>query len=91
MVVICTVLFIPESPRWQIANGKEAEARAFLVKYHGNGDEGSTLVALQIQEFTEHIATDGADKRWWDCKLTTEEAWWLLTGQRETAFQDAQL
>lgn len=68
MVVICTVFFIPESPRWQIANGKDAEARAFLVKYHGNGDAGSSLVALQIQEFTDNIATDGADKRWWDCE-----------------------
>lgn len=69
MIVICTIFLIPESPRWQMANGREEQAQAFLVKYHGNGDPGSKLVALQIQEFQEHIAVDGADKRWWDCEF----------------------
>lgn len=72
IVVICSVFFVPESPRWQMANGKEAEAYEFLVKYHGNGNPNSKLVALQIEEFREHIALDGADKTWWDCEL---QAW----------------
>lgn len=69
MIVIFAIFFVPESPRWQMANGKEAQAYDFLVKYHGNGNPNSKLVALQIQEFKEHIVLDGADKTWWDCKF----------------------
>lgn len=52
-----------------MANGKESEAYAFLVKYHGSGNPDSKLVALEIAEFREHIALDGADKTWWDCEF----------------------
>jgi hypothetical protein len=67
-IVMLLIFFVPESPRWQMANGREDQALAFLTKYHGNGNPNSKLVALQIQEFREGIALDGADKVWWDCK-----------------------
>ena len=51
-----------------MANGKEAEALAFLVKYHGDGHEDAPLVRLEIAEWREQISQSGADKRWWDCK-----------------------
>ena len=57
---------MPESPRFQIANGKEEEAIAFLVKYHGNGDPSSRLVMLEVEEMKEGIRVDGNDKVWWD-------------------------
>ena len=65
IVMIC-VFFIPESPRFLMANGKTDEAIDFLVKYHGGGDPNSKLVALEIAEFRENIMLDGIDKRWWD-------------------------
>lgn len=70
MVVICSVFFIPESPRFLMANGKEQEALDFLVKYHGGGDRNSKLVALEYAEFKEGISQTGSDKRWWDCECT---------------------
>ncbi len=84
-LVIVLVWFIPESPRYLLARGRDQEAFDFLVKYRewslrgvakiahrsdGNGDPNSALVALEIQEMREGIALDGADKRWWDCKLS---------------------
>jgi hypothetical protein len=62
-----SVFFIPESPRFLMANGREEEAHAFLTKYHGNGRSDSKLVALQIAEMREGIRQDGIDKTWWDC------------------------
>lgn len=69
-IVLVSVFFIPESPRFLMANGREDEAIAFLVKYHGNGDRASKLVALEIHEMQENISLEGIDKRWWDCKAT---------------------
>jgi hypothetical protein len=64
-----SVFFIPESPRFLMANGREEEAHAFLTKYHGNGRSDSKLVSLQIAEMREGIRQDGIDKTWWDCEL----------------------
>jgi MFS family permease len=68
VIVIVTVWFIPESPRWLMAHDRSDEAIAFLVKYHGNGNPNARLVRLEIEEMREGIRIDGVDKRWWDCK-----------------------
>jgi len=66
MVVICAVWFLPESPRWLLANGHEQQALDFLIKYHGNGDPKNPIVELEWVEFKENIKLDASDKRWWD-------------------------
>jgi MFS family permease len=66
LFVMGAVFTLPESPRWLIANSRDEEALAFLVKYHGCGNKDDPLVALEWREFKENIAIDGADKRWWD-------------------------
>ncbi|GFF31343.1 lactose permease [Aspergillus udagawae] len=66
IIVICSIWFIPESPRWQIAHGQEQSAIDFLTKYHGNGNRNARLVLLEIEEMREGIRMDGIDKRWWD-------------------------
>lgn len=71
LIVIVSIWFIPESPRWLLTHGREEEALAFLAKYHGNGDPNARLVQLEIGEMREGIRQDGIDKRWWDCKCTT--------------------
>jgi hypothetical protein len=41
------VRFLPESPRWLIANGHDQEALDFLVRYHGDGRKDDPVVRLE--------------------------------------------
>ncbi|KAL4922051.1 general substrate transporter [Aspergillus aurantiobrunneus] len=66
IIVIISVWFIPESPRWLMSRGREEEAVAILAKYHGNGDPNTRLVRLEVEEMKEGIRQDGIDKTWWD-------------------------
>ncbi|KAM3480096.1 hypothetical protein MY8738_005153 [Beauveria namnaoensis] len=65
-IVAAFVLFFPESPRWLYAHGREHESRAFLTKYHGDGNPQHVLVRVQIQEYSQVISRHGSDKKWWD-------------------------
>jgi len=65
-LIFIFVWFLPESPRWNYTNGKQEQAKAFLTKYHGNGNPESEWVKLQMWEYESHLEQDGADKRWWD-------------------------
>lgn len=78
VLVMSTVFFLPESPRFLMANDREEEAIAFLVKYHGNNDRYSKLVQLEVEEMREGIKLDGIDKVWWDYRplfLTHNGRW----------------
>ena len=57
LFVMVAVFFLPESPRFLMANGREEEAKAFLIKYHGNNDPNSALVRLEIEEMQEQMKT----------------------------------
>ncbi|OAA38497.1 General substrate transporter [Beauveria brongniartii RCEF 3172] len=65
-IVAAFVLFFPESPRWLYAHGREHESRAFLTKYHGDGNPQHVLVRVQIQEYRQVISRNGSDKKWCD-------------------------
>lgn len=65
-ILLVALFFFPESPRWQFSHGQAAKCRATLVKFHGNDNEESLYVKLQMREFEEELELDGADKRWWD-------------------------
>lgn len=73
--------FLPESPRYMIANGDEAGCHAFLTKYHGNGDPNAPLVRFELAEMKASISTDGIDKRWWDYRplFLTRGGRWRMT------------
>ena len=66
MIVLCVVWFLPESPRWLLAHKRDEEAKAFLIRFHGGGNPNHPIVDIEWQEFKNSIATDGADKRWYD-------------------------
>ncbi|KAI2636619.1 putative MFS lactose permease [Xylaria nigripes] len=65
-IIMFTIWFIPESPRWLMSQGRTDDALDFLIKFHGNGDPNSRLVHLEIEEMKEGIQLDGIDKRPWD-------------------------
>ncbi|KEY64419.1 hypothetical protein S7711_08475 [Stachybotrys chartarum IBT 7711] len=56
--------FLPESPRFLIAKGKDEEARTLLIKYHAGGDETSALVAHEVAQIREAVRTEtNSEKR----------------------------
>lgn len=65
-IVAVSCLFFPETPRWLYAHGKKERAVKVLTKYHGDGDESSPFVVMQLLEIEESIDLNGSDKRWWD-------------------------
>lgn len=67
-VVMCLVMFFPETPRWLLAKDRREEAIAIMAKYHGDGDENAPIVQLQLREITEDFAVTRNDNPWWDFK-----------------------
>jgi sugar porter (SP) family MFS transporter len=62
--------FIPESPRWLIANNREEEGLKVLTKYHGRGDQNDPLVVAEYREIRETIAYEQSNQ------YQTWAAWW---------------
>lgn len=65
-IVALGVFFLPESPRWLIAQNRVDEAEAVLARYHGEGSASHPMVILELKEMQSQIMTDSSDKRWWD-------------------------
>ncbi len=49
------VWFLPESPRFLIAKDRQEEARAFITKYHANGDASHPIVNLEMNEINKSL------------------------------------
>lgn len=56
--------FLPESPRWQIAQNRHAEAREFIIKHHANGDANHPVVAIEMQEIEASLAQTRGRSFW---------------------------
>jgi len=52
------VMFAPESPRWLISKGKEAQALKTLAYYHADGNEQDPLVQFEFNEIKSAIDFD---------------------------------
>ncbi|KAJ5462038.1 uncharacterized protein N7458_003590 [Penicillium daleae] len=74
LVVMGAVFFLPESPRWLWAMGKQEQARQMLVKYHGSGKINSPLVRWECRQIEEdlQVEIETGGRRWWDFKVLFE-------------------
>ncbi|EGO00445.1 hypothetical protein SERLA73DRAFT_107562 [Serpula lacrymans var. lacrymans S7.3] len=58
VIQICLIWFVPESPRWLISKGREAQALKTLAYYHANGNEQDPLVEYEFEEIKAAIKFD---------------------------------
>lgn len=60
IIQLCFFYFLPESPRWLIAHGKSAQARAILSKFHTGGDSTHELIDFEMREIENAIEQEQA-------------------------------
>ncbi|KAF3014327.1 hypothetical protein E8E15_002782 [Penicillium rubens] len=79
-LVVLTVWFIPESPRWLYSHGHREKAWDVITRYHGEGSRDNAYVHLQVREYEEAINLEGADKNAFDFRslIGTKAARWRL-------------
>ncbi|KAK2771741.1 lactose permease [Colletotrichum kahawae] len=65
-IVLIFVFFLPESPRWLVANDRHEEAAKILTRLHGEKDPEHPIVQLQMKEMMAQISSEASDKKWWD-------------------------
>lgn len=73
LLQIATVFLLPESPRWLIAQDRDDDAAAILVKYHAEGDASHPMVQAEIVQIREviHLELEAAKQSWLDLLRTT--------------------
>jgi MFS family permease len=66
LYILIAVQFVPETPRFLVGKGRDADAFEFLVQYHGNGDREDPLVLFEFEEMKEAIEKERLAKaeRW---------------------------
>lgn len=52
------IWFVPESPRWLIAHGKNEKAKRILARYHAQGDMDDELVNVEFHEIQQTISLE---------------------------------
>lgn len=65
-IVCLGVFWLPESPRWLMAQDRYEDAAKVLATYHGEGRADHPMVQLQMKEMMNQISSEASDKKWYD-------------------------
>ncbi|ORY90756.1 general substrate transporter, partial [Leucosporidium creatinivorum] len=71
MILFVCTFFIPESPRWLIANGRPEQAQAILSRLHANGAERDELVDNEMHEIQSAIEREKQTGSSWASLFST--------------------
>ncbi|KAH8096584.1 hexose transporter [Cristinia sonorae] len=72
LLQIAFIWFLPESPRWLVAHGRNEEAFALLVKYHAEGDVNSEIVKAEYAEIEKTLELEReTNKQGWSALFST--------------------
>lgn len=63
-IVVLGGYFLPESPRWLVAQGRINEARDFIIEHHANGDASHPIVGIEMQEIEDSLVEVRARSAW---------------------------
>ncbi|GAA5998046.1 uncharacterized protein JCM10292_002285 [Rhodotorula paludigena] len=70
ILLICSP-FMPESPRWLIAKGKDERAHKILAHYHANGKMDDELVVNEVDEIKSAITRESNERAGWSSFFAT--------------------
>ena len=83
VISITLTWFVPESPRWLVAKGRDEEAFKIILNSHCGGDESDPLANFEMHEIQSTLERERAHSQgsWLELFRTRGNRWrtWVVT------------